>query len=147
MAAGKFNPYTNGLLGVVNGDIDWAAATLQMMMLTSGYTPNLETNTNVSDIVANEVQDADYGRQSITGNASSSPSTGVIRCDCNDVSFGASVTITGKYIAIFVNTGVDSTSKLICVSDMNEGGGSVSSSNGAFSVVISANGVLEYTRV
>lgn len=144
MAAGPFDVFQDGLLKLNNGSVDWVNDTIQCMMLTNAYAPNVATQEFVSDIVANEVADVDYARQTLASKTTALAS-GNVRFDAADFSFGASVTITGKYLVVFKNTGNDATSDLLFVCDMDTGGGSVSSTNGAFDVTVSANGLHEIT--
>lgn len=146
MPAGPFEIYHNALLQFEQNSIKWDGnANVKCMMLTQAYTPNLATDQFVAGIVANEVAGGgDYARQTLA-NLATTLVGGKTRNDCDDWSFGATVTISGKYLVLFNDTGNDATAELLYVCDMETAGGEVGSDNGAFNVVVSANGIHEIT--
>lgn len=146
MPAGPFEIYHNALLKMEKGSVTWDSnANLKCMMLVEAYTPNLATDEFVAGIVANEVASGgDYARQ-VVATPVSALVAGKSQNDCADWSFGASVTISGKYLVIFEDTGNDATAPVLYVCDMETSGGEVGSTNGAFNVVVSGNGIHETT--
>ena len=136
MAAGSWVIYNDGKERIINGDIDLNDDTLKCKLLTTSYTP-AATHSTVSNLT-NEVTDSDYSVQTITG-AAVTETGGTVKFDCNDISFGSSVTITAKYAVLYSDT--HASDALICYVDLNTGGGSVASTAGSFSIVINASGV------
>lgn len=137
MAAGSFTFYNSGKLKISNTTIDLDGDTFSAMMLTSSYTPNVATQTNLTDIVGSEVADSDYSRQTL-GSITLTETGGVVTWDSADITYGTSVTITAKYLALFSTT---ASNDLVAFVDLDTGGGSVSSSNSTFQVTINASGI------
>lgn len=147
MAAGNFTLYNSAIIDFFDGTQDWDTDSHYMILITSTYTP-AGTHATLADISTNEVTDADYARQDLTTEAVTEPTAGTARCDADNVSFGASVTITAKYAAVLVGTvaGAASTDPVVGYVDLDTGGGSVSSTNGTFEVQWSANGLFEVSQ-
>jgi len=139
MAAGAFTFYDSSKLQIANSTFDLDTDTLIAVLATSGYTPAL-TQSNLTDIT-NEVSDADYSRQTITGQSITATGS-TINIDIGDISFGSNVTITGKYLILFDST---VSNELVSYVDLDTGGGSVSSSNSTFSVTIASAGMATLT--
>jgi hypothetical protein len=104
--------YDLGREGFLDGSINVATGTIKVALLSAGYTPNLATHKFVSDLGANIV-----GRSPAL--TSKTVTAGVF--DAADVTFlsqtGAQVT---RY-AIYQDSGVDSTSRLIALIDTATG--------------------------
>lgn len=140
MAAGAVTWFNNGILvGIVEGNFE--TDNHYLLLATSGYTPAL-THTTVNDIGANECSDPDYAPQNMTGE-STTQAAGTTTIDADDVSFGATVTITAKYAICCLGTvaGKSTADSLLFYVNLDTGGGSVSSSAGPFSVNWNASGV------
>lgn len=134
MSAGNFTLYDNAKLLLLNGGLNMASATVTAVLLGSGYTPSA-AHSAWSDVSANEIADSGYVEQAVSGQTVTLAS-GTVTVDSADISFGSSVTLTAKYLALVLGTAgsLVSTSKLIGYCDLNTGGGTVSSTAGAFSV-------------
>lgn len=139
MAAGAFTFYNSAKLQFANSTFDLDADTLIAGLATSSYTPAL-TQSNLTNIT-NEVTDADYSRQTITGQSITATGS-TINIDIADVVFGTNVTIEGKYLFLFDQT---VSNELIAYVDLDTSGGSVSSSNSQFSISINAAGMATLT--
>lgn len=144
MAAGTFTLYDTGKLYILNGDVDLNDDTIVGVLVKDGYTP-ATTHSTFADISAQECDSADYTASfaegySITGRALSN-SSGTIKFDSDILNFGASVTITAKYLVIMKRAGASLVSGdlLVGYMDLNDGGGSVSSVSGAFTVDANAS--------
>lgn len=140
MAAGTWSVYGPAKTRLVNADIDLNGHTFICLLLGTGYTPNLTTDDDLSDIVANEIADAGYARQTLTGVAVSY-SGGTVTFDSNDVSFGTAATITAKRAAIFDDS--HASDALLCVVDLNTAGtgSQASSTTGTFQITMDATGI------
>lgn len=142
MAAGDFTFYNTGKLNVLNGTVDLDGSTISAVLLGAGYTP-AATHSTYADISASVIADSDYAAQ-VLANKAVTNTSGTIKFDSDDVSFGTTVTITGKYLVLVHRAGgsLTGTDKLIGYVDLNTTSGSatVSSSNGPFSIAPDANG-------
>lgn len=144
MAAGNFTAYQQGQLEIANRSADFVGGTIKAMLLTASYTPNAATDQYLDDISANECADGDYARQTV-GSKTIALASGKVRFDCADIDFGNAVTITAKYLVLFLDTGTPGTSTLLWYCDLNTGGGSVSSTAADFDIAINASGIYEIT--
>lgn len=134
MAAGNFTLYNNAKLLLLNGGLNMASATITAALLSSSYTPSA-THAAWSDVSAQQITDSGYAQQAVTGQTVTG-SSGTVTVDSGDISFGSNVTLTAKYLVLVAGTAgsLTSTSQLIGYCDLNTGGGTVSSTAGAFSV-------------
>lgn len=125
------------------GAFNLSADTLKVVLVTSGYTPNIDTHTKYSDIT-NEVVGVGYttSGSTLAGVVVSADLTGdKAILDANDVTW-ASSTITAAGAVIFKANGSAASSPLIGYVDF---GGSKSSSNGDFVIQWNASGILTLT--
>ena len=136
MAAGNWTFYNDFKEKLAKAEIDLDSDTLKCLLTTSSYTPSA-THSQLSDIT-NEVTDSDYARQTL-GSVTVTETGGTVTFDCADISFGSSVTITGKYAVIYDDTATND--PLIVYVDLDTGGGSVSSTSSTFQITINASGV------
>ena len=126
---------------LLKGTIDLVNDTIKVMLLTSSYTPNIDTNLVISDISANEITGAGYtaGGSEITGKTVTQDDTdneGVF--DGDDVNWSTS-TITARYAVIYKDSGTPSTSPLLAYVDF---GADKSSLNENFIVSWATVGIL-----
>lgn len=147
MAAGNFTLYNSGVLDLLDGTQDWSTDDHYVVLLDSGYTPS-GAHTTYSNISSDEVSDADYDAQDMTGESVTEPSGGTVRADADNVSFGDPVTITAKYAVVLVGTaaGKDAGDALVGYVDLDDGGTTVSSTNGAFTIQWNSNGLFQVTQ-
>lgn len=129
---------------VANKEIDLDSDTLKVMLCTSSYTPNQDTHRYKSD-VTNEVTGTNYtaGGQALTGVAVSYDApTNVFMLDANDPSWPSS-TITARFAVFYDDTpSTDATKPLIAYWDF---GTDIISASGAFTLTISASGIITMT--
>lgn len=149
MAAGNWKPYGSALEAINKGTLDLDSNTFRMVLVTSAYTPNQSTHAAWSDISANEV--ANGGGYTTHGKlltATVTRSGLVVTFDCDDQTWAAA-TITAKYAVIVrdadANGALAAGDTPLCYSDLETGGGSLSSTAAAFSVTINASGVFTAT--
>jgi hypothetical protein len=124
----------------MNGSIDLDTDDIQVALVTSSYTPNVDSHDNFDD-VTNEVSGTGYtaGGADLTTETVSVDNTddeGVF--DADDLTWSSS-TITARGAVIYKNTGTPSTSKLICYFDFGE---DKVSSSGDFTISWNAEGIL-----
>lgn len=121
--------------------VNWTSDTIRCMLLTSGYTPNVDSDTYYSDISANEVANGN-------GYTTKGVQLGTMTVSYDSVGHQAefhaaaaqwtSATFTWRYAAVFKDTGTGTTSPLICYFDP---GGSEQVTAGTTSVTFDATGV------
>lgn len=149
MAAGAWKVYGNALEQLLKNGIDQDTNAFRMVLVTSAHTPNQSTHSTWADASANEV--AAGGGYSTHGKlltVTVNRSGLVVTVDCDDQAWTAS-TITAKYAIIVrdadANGALASTDLLLAYCDLETGGGSVSTTNGTFTVTINASGVYTAT--
>lgn len=125
---------------IMDGSIDLNTDDIQVALVTSSYTPNIDTHDNFDDIT-NEVSGTGYtaGGADLANEAVTVDTTddeGVF--DADDVTWSSS-TITARGAVLYKNTGTPSTSKLICYFDF---GSDKVSSSGNFTIAWNAEGIL-----
>lgn len=125
---------------IMNGSIDLDTDTIKVALVTSTYTPNIDTHVFFSD-VTNEVSGTGYtaGGATLAGAAVTQDNTndkGVF--DANDVSW-TTATITARGAVLYKSTGTASTSPLIAYVDFTT---DKTSTAGTFTIQWSANGIL-----
>ena len=124
----------------MDADIDLAADTIKVALVTSDYSPNQDSHDNFDD-VTNEVTGTGYtaGGAALANKAITQDNTddeGVF--DADDVTWSSS-TITARGAVIYKDTGTASTSKLICYIDFTE---NKVSTNGNFTIQWAAEGIV-----
>lgn len=126
----------------MNGSIDLDTDDIKVMLVTSAYVPNIDTNTKRSD-VTNEVTGTGYtaGGQSLAGKTVTQDNTddeGVF--DANDVTWSAS-TITARGAVLYKSRGgAASADELVCYFDFVT---DFSSTAGNFTITWNAEGILD----
>lgn len=112
--------YTNFLLGLGKGRFNFDTDTLNVLLTTASYTPNLATHVSLSD-VTNEVTGAGYtaGGQSLSSVVWSAPDDTTGALTAENVTW-SSLTLTARQGVLYQNTGTPSTSRLIACYDFGE---------------------------
>jgi hypothetical protein len=137
MANAIYNSFKRDLM---LGDIDLAEDTIRLMLVTSSYTPNIDTQTNRSQITG-EVVGTGYtsgGANLANKSVTISQSTDEAVFDANNVTF-SNATITAMGAVIYKSTGSPDTDNLICYLDFGQ---NVTSTGGDFVVAFSNDGIL-----
>lgn len=149
MAASNFHVYGAAIEAAYEKQIDFGNDLFHMVLLTDTYTPAQSTHATFSDISASEVADGNgytTGGKVLTTTLTRSGL--VVTLDGDDQTWTSS-SITAKYAAVVhvdAGTGLpQSTDIVIAYSDLDTGGGSVSSTNGDFAVTINASGIFADT--
>lgn len=140
MASVVYNSYKKYAL---NGGVDLDTDTIKVGLVTSAYSPNIDTDEFYSDIT-NEVSGTGYsaGGEALANKSVTQDNTdneGVF--DADDVTWAAS-TITARGAFLYKDTGVAATSPLICYFDFTT---DKSSSSGNFTLQWDAEGILNLT--
>lgn len=133
-----YNSYKKNCL---DGTIDLVNDTIKVALVTSSYTPNIDSHAFFSDIT-NEVSDS--GTYVAGGLALGTKTTTQDNTDNEGVFDSADysltgATITARYAIIYKDTGSSATSPLICYVDFGENRASV---NGPFSITWNAEGII-----
>ena len=126
---------------VINGSIDLDTDTIKLMLVTSAYTPNIDTHTKRSD-VTNEVTGTGYTAGGValankTVTVNNTTDKGVF--DADDVTI-STATITARGAVLYKSRGgASSADELICYLDF---GSDITSTAGNFNITFDATGIL-----
>ena len=149
MAAGAWKIFGAAEEGINRSTIDLDTNTFRMVLVTSAWTPSQTADDTWSDMSANEV--AAGGGYSTHGKllTCTIARTGLdVFFDCDDQTWTAS-TITAKYAIIVkdadANAALAATDLVLCYCDLNDSGGSVSTTSGPLTITIHASGVFKHT--
>ena len=118
----------------------------RITLVTASYTPSVNTHATWTDVSANEVANgAGYATHGQLLAMTVTHSGGTVTVDSTTDGSWASSTITAKYAFIVqdadANAALASTDRLVAYCDLNDGGGSVSTTNGTFAVNMHTNGI------
>lgn len=127
---------------IANGGIDLDTDTIKVALVTSSYTPNVDTHVSFADIT-NEVVGTGYtaGGQALANKTVTQDNTndrGVF--DADDTTWSTS-TITARAAVLYKDTGTPSTSYLICYKDFST---DKTSTAGPFTIQWDATGILRF---
>ena len=111
---------------------------LECMLLDSNHTFD-EEDEFVEDISANEIDDADYSRQSLT-NVAVTQNTNEVNVDADDITFGDRVSISANYAVIYALNTDDDDSPLLFHVDFD---GQEESVDGEFTLQVDDNGLFD----
>ena len=137
MASLVYNDFKESIM---NGSIDLDSDTIKIALVSSSYTPDKDAH-DFFDDVTNEVSGTGYtaGGATLANKAVTQDNTNdLAKWDADDPSWSSS-TITARGAVIYKSTGTAGTSRLICYIDFGQ---DYTSSNGTFSIVFHANGIL-----
>jgi len=101
-------------------EIDWVNDTVKVAMTTSTYTPDKDTDVYFSDIT-NEVSGTGYTAGGFTlANKTVTQDNTNDRAvyDADDISESPVTIAAYRYLVVYQSTGVDSTSRLLCLIDL-----------------------------
>lgn len=137
MANAKYNGFK---VALQNGDIDLAADTIKVMLVTSAYVPNIDTHANRDD-VTNEVTGTGYtaGGATLINKAVTQDNTADTAVFDADNVVWAGSTITARGAILYKSTGTAATDTLIAYFDF---GVDESSNAGDFTITWNAGGIL-----
>lgn len=128
--------YTKGKEGILKGDIDIDTDNVKAVLVDAAdYTPNLSTDTNLSDI-------ASGGRVATSANLTISVTGGTV--DASDFTFASATGDTSEYIVIYQDTGSAATSRLIAFYDTFASGMPVIPNGGDIDVTVNASGLFAW---
>ena len=120
---------------------DFLTDTIKVMLCTSSYTPNQDTDEFVSTPAANEVSGYTVyvaGGLALGTKTSAIVATHTLKLSAATTTWAASTIPNARYAIVYKDTGTQSTSPLICYIDF---GANFSSSNGAFTITWDAAGI------
>lgn len=137
--------YGNLLKNILSGKtVDWDTHTIKVMLCTSSYSPNQDVHDDKGD-VSGEVTGTGYtaGGAALANAAVSYVSDGNITVlDADDMTW-TNATITARYAVIYDDNGATDADKLLL--GYVDFGQDVSSTNGDFKIVWSADGIFRFT--
>lgn len=127
---------------LLNGGFDLDADTLKVMLVTSSYTPNADTDDFITDASSAEVSGTGYtaGGATLSGvSVTQDDTNNLAYLDASDVSWATSTITNARYAVIYKDTGVPATSPILAVIDF---GSNKSSSADTFLISWSASGIV-----
>lgn len=134
--------YQQALVAALNGELDIPGGTVKAAVVESGYTPNAATDDFWDDVSANEATADDYPAGGWTlDNAAVTLAGGVIKFDCDDEVVAGPTYPTGRYVVIYLSTGVAGTSRLLIFNDLGANttvGGLTFDASGVGTVTVTA---------
>jgi hypothetical protein len=142
MAAGNWIVFNIAKKKLADGTFDLDSQTFKMALTTSAQAldatfAGTSTDCRYADLTAEVASGGGYTTGGKTLTATWTRATGTITFDVDDQAWTSS-TITAKYAVIYLTTG---NADLLCVVDLDTGGGSVSTTAGTLSITINASGV------
>lgn len=149
MDVGVMNIYTKAMESLLQGALgNLATDAVAAVLVGTGYTPNLATDTTWANVSVHELTDTDYAQQALTTVALTGVTDGY-KFTSDTISYGDPVTILDAKYLVFVMgaaTSLASTDKLLAVMDLRTEGGTVGAFNDNFSIVTPTNGWFTVTR-
>lgn len=142
MAAGSWVVFNIAKKKLADGTFDLDSQTFKMALTTSAQAldatfAGTSTDCRYADLTAEVASGGGYTTGGKTLTATWTRATGTITFDVDDQAWTSS-TITAKYAVIYLTTG---NADLLCVVDLDTGGGSVSTTAGTLTITINASGV------
>lgn len=133
--------YNSFITDVFNGDIVPGSDTFKIMLVSSSYTPNVDTHAKRSDIT-NEVSGTGYtagGATLSNVSVTQDNATDTTKIDADDVTWADS-TITARGGVIYKSRGgLASADEVVCYFDF---GSDQESSNGDFTIQFNTSGII-----
>ena len=135
-----FTAFNNYKEQLARSGIDWENDTIKVALMTTAYTPNIDTQENWSDVSSNESSGTNYTAggntvANITVTQDNVNDRAVV--DGDDVVF-TNISVSYQYAVMYKDTGTPSTSTLIGYADR---GSSVTLSNENIEIRFSATGI------
>lgn len=129
----------------MDGTIDLGADTIQVMLVTSSYTPNADhdfIDLGGSDAVSAELSGSGYSRKTLASKSISEDDTNDrAEFDAADVTWSSIDAGTAAAAVVFKSTGVDTTSVIIAYIDT--GGFPITTNGGDLTVTWNAEGIIQ----
>lgn len=138
--------YNSGLVKLGDGSIDWNTDTIKMALVTTTYTPDVDSHDFYNDIT-NELSTAGgytSGGITLTCSVTQDNTNNRAIYDATDISTSLT-SLTFRYGVIYKSTGVSTTSPLIGYIDFTGSGNQTV--NGLWEVTWSTAGVFNLTAV
>ncbi len=104
--------FSLGRQSFLNGGISYTSDNVKVALVSSGYTPDLDTDQFLSDLGGNVVG---------TGVALTTKTSTAGMASADNVTFSSVPAATIGYVAMYKDTGTSSTSPLICLIDTATG--------------------------
>lgn len=142
MAIGNLLAFQEHTLRTALQQFNYLAGTMTAALMKSSYVPDQAANKEWSDISAHEVDSAsfaDYSQQVLAGKTLAKAVGGETAYNFDPIDFGANVTITAKWLVLFLDTGGVG-SYLWGYADLNDGGGDLVVTSGPLIITPDSGG-------
>lgn len=145
MAAGSVVVYQRALYWINTSVIDLNSATVQVLLVSAGYTPAPATHSTTADIGTNEMTTAGYARVTYTptggaGAGLDEQSNSHVRFDIPNTVLSATSIMSAKYAIVCTQT----SGRLLAYFDLNDGGGELAATQ--ISINWASDGVFRYSN-
>lgn len=147
MTVGIFTSHDTGFAELLGND-DWTVDDYYAVLADTTETVDRSTQINYEDILQ-ECADVDYDQIALTGKTVAVDGSGNITFDCDKINFGASVTISARFLYILKGTAATpvTTDNIVGSIDLQTETGNVSSTAAEFSFDPDAtDGLFEVAR-
>lgn len=134
--------YNSLKVALINGDINLGTDTLKVILVSSAYTPNIDTHEDYADITNELPTGGNYtqGGKTLTGvTVLTDLANDRAALDANDVTWATATITAARGAVIYKDTGTPSTSKLVGYIDFVS---DKSSSGGDFTIAWDVTGIL-----
>jgi hypothetical protein len=128
----------------LNKEINWSSDTIKVMLCTSAYTPNQDTDVYKDVVNPTEASGAGYtagGATLVSKTITYTASTNIVALDAADVNWASSTISNARYAVIYDDSPA-SNKPLLGYVDF---GADTSSSSGNFTITWDAAGILKVT--
>lgn len=135
--------YGNAAAKAFNKEVDWNDGNVKVALVTSAYTFNKDTHDYFDDITG-EVTGTGYtagGAALVNPTATYDAATDKVILDADDLTW-STATITARGAVVYYNTGVATTSPVLCFVDFTT---DKTSTAGDFKIAWGAGGILTIT--
>lgn len=117
MAEGDIHVYREFKKGLMDSNYDLVNDNV-IALLVSGYTLDGDGHTLLSDVVANEISDPSYSRQTLTGKTVTPDGAGVGKFDAANITFSNLSGTDPNYLILFDDTSITPLDPLICAMEL-----------------------------
>lgn len=127
---------------ILNNEFDWSGNTYKVALLNSSHTTDIDNDTFLSDVNANEISGGGYttGGNTISGlTVVVDDTANVAYLDATDTVF-SNLTNTFRYAVVYESTGTASTSKIVAIIDFTT---DRSPYNGDFTIQWATDGIIK----
>lgn len=140
-----YNAFKAKIINGANINLASGGDTIKVALLTSSYTPDIDTHDFFDDVSANEISATGYtagGYTLVSQTVTQDNTDNEAAADAADPTWTITTSASPRYAVIYKSTGTPSTSPLILYVDFGE---TFSISNGTLTLALNSEGYLNIT--